>query len=147
LNLTIHPLEPNSKSRIGYYPKHGLLFLGVRFEGEAIYPAQQVIARFEAKVEEILKPNSGNSLFKTLQKLTNLVNGWGHCYRDMRVTQTYQRLDQFIKVAVERYLKNLGIHLSGGNKRRQLKLLGIPSLTSMVSHSTKVQVTASPKVD
>ena len=138
LGLAIHPLEPKSKSRVGYYPKDGLMFLGVRFEGCDVYPTNQVIDRFQTKVRDILKRNSGDSLFKTLQRLTNLVNGWGHCYRDMRVTQTYQRLDQFLKGAVEQYLKNLGIHLSGENRRRQLKLLGIPSLVAMVEHSAAV---------
>jgi RNA-directed DNA polymerase len=138
LHLSIHPLDvPGSKSKIGFYPKDGLTFLGIRFEGAAIFPAQQAVMRFKTKVVDVLKPNTGDSLFKTLQKLTNLINGWGQSYKMMRVAKTYQDLDEFIKSSVEKYLSVSGIRLVGKNKRKQLKILGIPSLTSMVVHLEK----------
>lgn len=138
LNLKIHALDaPTSKSRIGDFSKHGLMFLGICFEGQAIFPASKVVTRFKSKVEELLKPVSGDSLFKTLQKLTNLINGWGKCYRSMRVFETYMRLDDFIKKAVEDYLSSVGVRLSGRNKRKHMRLLGIPSLAEMVEHTRK----------
>src|SRR5438874_6711890 len=73
LNLHIHALDvAGSKSKIGYFPKDGLLFLGIRFEGQQVFPASKAINRFESKVQEILDAKSGDSLFKTLQRLTNL---------------------------------------------------------------------------
>jgi RNA-directed DNA polymerase len=133
LSLHIHELDvPNSKSRIGYFPKHGLLFLGVRFEGKDVFPAKKAIERFEAKVQEILNPHSGDSLFKTLQRLTNLIQGWGKCYRNMRVLDIFQRQDQFVTDSVEAYLQALGVRLVGKKKRKHMKLLGVPSLTGMV---------------
>ena len=138
LNLGIHALDaPGSKSRIGNFSKEGLLFLGVRFEGQETFPASKVVNRFKGKVEEILKPASGDSLFRTLQKLTNLINGWGKCYRGMRVLDIYMLLDAFIKDSVQSYFKDLGIHLVGKHRRRHMKLLGIPSLTSMVQHTNR----------
>jgi hypothetical protein len=138
LNLKIHDIDaPDSKSRIGNFSKDGLLFLGVRFEGTEIFPAAKVVKRFKAKIEEVLKPNSGISLFKTLQTLTNLINGWGKCYKDMRVVQMYLTLDEFIKTAVESYLDKLGVRLVGKNKRKHMKLLGIPSLTAMVEFAKR----------
>lgn len=135
LNLRIHPLNaPDSKSRIGNFSKDGLLFLGIRFEGSAIFPSKKVVSRFKSKVEEVLKPASGDSLFKTLQKLTNLINGWGKCYRAMRVTEVYLRLDAFIKESVEAYLASVGIQLRGKDKRKHMRLLGIPSLAGMIEH-------------
>jgi RNA-directed DNA polymerase len=135
LNLRIHPLDaPDSKSRIGNFSKDGLLFLGIRFEGQAIFPAKKVVSRFEGKVGEVLKPESGDSLFKTLQKLTNLINGWGKCYKAMRVMDVYLRLDAFIKKSVENYLASVGIQLKGRDRRKHMKLLGIPSLVGMVDH-------------
>ena len=122
LNLEIHALEaPDSKSRIGNFSKDGLMFLGVRFEGKEIFPASKVVKRFKAKIEEVLKPGSGDSLFKTLQKLTNLIYGWGKCYRTMRVLDIYLRLDEYIKGSVEAYLKNLGVRLIGKKKRRHME--------------------------
>jgi RNA-directed DNA polymerase len=143
LNLEIHALDaPDSKSRVGNFSKDGLMFLGVRFEGQDIFPAKKAVERFKDKVEEVLKPASGDSLFKTLQRLTNLVNGWGKCYRTMRVVDMYLRLDEFIKSRVEAYLRNLGVQLVGKNKRKHMKLLGIPSLTAMVEYTKKVSPSA-----
>ena len=58
LNLEIHALDaPDSKSRIGNFSKHGLMFLGVMFEGKEIFPASKVVKRFKSKVEEDLEAN------------------------------------------------------------------------------------------
>jgi RNA-directed DNA polymerase len=136
LNLRIHDLGlPDSKSRIGYFPKDGLTFLGVRFEGREIFPTSKVVQRFKLKVEEVLKPESGLSLFKTLQRLRNLIDGWGKCYRAMRVYKLYLELDVFIKTSLEQYLEHLGIRLIGTKKGKQMKLLGVPSLVAMVEFS------------
>lgn len=149
LNLEIHTLDaPDSKSRIGNFPKDGLMFLGINFEGRETFPASKVVKRFKSKVEEVLNPASGDSLFKTLQKLTNLINGWGKCYRTMRVVDIYLRLDEFIKDSVESYLKSAGIRLLGKKKGKHMKFLGIPSLTAMVEYTKRsperLSGTASP---
>jgi RNA-directed DNA polymerase len=143
LNLEIHTLDtPDSKSRIGNFAKDGLLFLGVRFEGQDVFPAKKAVHRFKNKVEEVLKPERGDNLFETLQKLKNLINGWGKCYRDMRVVQIYLGLDEFIKSSVELYLGKVGVRLIGNNKRRHMKLLGIPSLTAMVEYGNRPSAAA-----
>jgi RNA-directed DNA polymerase len=135
LGLKIHDLEaPDSKSKIGNFGKDHLIFLGVRFEGQEVIPSDKVIKRFKGKVSEVLQPASGNSLFKTLQRLTNLINGWGKCYKMMRVLPIYLELDEFIKSSVEQYLSQVGIQLTGKNKRKHMKLLGIPSLAGMVEY-------------
>jgi hypothetical protein len=138
LNLDIHALDlPDSKSRIGNFSKEGLLFLGVRFEGREVFPAKKAVQRFKSKVEEILKPESGDSLFKTLQKLTNLINGWGKCYKHMRILEIYLSVDEFIKSTVETYLENAGVIMSGKNKRRHIEDLGNHSLTGMPAYATR----------
>jgi RNA-directed DNA polymerase len=143
LNLQIHELEaPNSKTRIGNFSKDGLSFLGVRFEGPHTFPTKKSITRFEKKVEEVLKPETGESLFKTLQKLANLINGWGKCYRSMRVLEIYLRLDDFIKRRVEDYLDREGVRLLGKKRGRQMKFLGVPSLTAMIQHSPRAKATS-----
>jgi hypothetical protein len=93
-----------------------------------------VVERFKSKVGEVLKPSSGDSLFKTLGRMTNLIIGWGKCYRSMRVQETYLRLDEFIKASVESYLKDAGIRLLGKKKGKHMRFLGIRSLASMVEH-------------
>lgn len=139
LNLGIHPIgAPDSKSRIGKFSKDGLVFLGIRFEGGVVYPTSKVVEGFKQKVEDVLRPASGDSLFKTLQGLANLINGWGKCYKAMRVFEMYIDLDKHIKMSVEAYLKTVGVHLHGNNKRKHMKLLGVPSLVRMVEHSRKV---------
>lgn len=136
LGLEIHALdEPNTKSRFGYFTKNGLDFLGIRFEGQITYPLSKVRTRFEAKVSEVLKPSSGNSLARTLQSLANLIKGWGMGYRHMRVVKMYGELDLFVKGEVTNYLQRSGIQLSGKKRSKQMKFLGVPSLSAMVLHS------------
>jgi hypothetical protein len=55
----------------------------------------------------------------------------------MRVYDIYLRLDSEIKTSVETYLKDLGVQLIGGNKRKHMKLLGVPSLIAMVEYRKK----------
>ena len=141
LNLRIHTFEAaGSKSRIGDFSKDGLLFLGICFEGKQTFPSGKAVDRFKAKIDEVLSHKSGDSLFKTLQRLANLINGWGKCYRRMRVNGIYLSLDNFIKTRVRTYLDQMGVRLLGKNPRRQMKFLGIPSLSAMVEHSTDPSV-------
>ena len=138
LGLRIHALdEPKSKSRFGYFSKDGLNFVGVRFEGSITTPDPKVIPRFKEKVSLVLKPHSGDSLAKTLQSLKNLITGWGNGYKAMRVQQTYLELDTYIKQEVARYLQASGIRLEGRDRRKQMRFLGIPSLSAMVEHTAK----------
>lgn len=145
LGLEIHALDaPNTKSRFGYFNKDGLAFLGVRFEGQITYPQSKVVDRFKTKLHEILKPGSGDSLSKTLQKLSNLICGWGNGYKEMKVNNIYINLDAYIKAQVENYLKSAGVYLKGRNRRSQMKFLGIPSLSAMVAHTTNTEHLKSP---
>lgn len=138
LGLRIHALEePNSKSRFGYFTKHGLNFVGVRFEGSVTTPDPKVIPRFKEKISLVLKPHSGDSLAKTLQSLKNLINGWGQGYKSMRVQKTFLELDQYIKQSVVHYLRASGIRLEGRDRGKQMRFLGVPSLSKMVEHTTK----------
>ena len=136
LGLKIHALgEPKSKSRFGYFSKEGLNFVGVRFEGSITSPDPKAIPRFKEKVSLILKPHSGASFAKTLQSLTNLIVGWGNGYKAMRVQQIYLDLDEYIKNAVYCYLQASGIKLEGRDRRKQMRFLGVPSLSAMVEHT------------
>jgi len=138
LGLEIHRLDvPDTKSRFGYFPKEGLNFLGLRFEGQGTFPTSKAVKKFEAKVAEILKSGTGDSLFKTLQKLTNLINGWGNCYKAMKVYDIYLREDNFIKARVQSYLESSGVRLVGKNRRKQMRFLGVPSLVAMTQHAEK----------
>ena len=138
LGLDIHELNiAGSKSRIGYYPKDGLIFLGIRFEGKEIFPSGKAVKRFKSKIADILKPNSGATLFKTLQTLANIITGWGKCYRSMKVENQYLELDEYVKSAVQTYLEKMGVRLVGKNRRKQLKFLGVPSLTAMLDRKKR----------
>ncbi len=135
LGLSVPPSQPleASKTRFGYFTKDGLDFLGIRFEGEVTYPQAKVVKRFRDKVIEILNPHSGVNLFNTLQKLRNLIVGWGNSYSGMRVASMYRELDDYIMVSVQDYLSSSGIRLVGKRRGKQLRFLGIPSLTSLLT--------------
>ena len=74
---------------------------------------------------------------ETLQSLRNLITGWGNGYKAMRVEKTFAELDSFVKKEVARYLEASGIKLEGRNSRKQMKFLGVPSLSAMVEHTAK----------
>ena len=146
LGLQIHALEePNSKSRFGYFRKDGLNFVGVRFEGGFTTPDPKVIPRFKQKVSLVLKPYSGDSLAKTLQSLKNLITGWGNGYKAMRVQKTFLDLDAYIKQEVARYLQASGIKLEGRDRGKQMRFLGVPSLSAMVEHQHKLSPPKKPE--
>ncbi len=119
------------------YSKEGLNFVGVRFEGSVTIPDPKVIPRFKEKVSLVLKPHSGESLVKTLQSLKNLITGWGNGYKAMRVQRTYLELDDYIRQEVSHYLQASGIKLVGRDRKKQMRFLGVPSLSAMVEHTTK----------
>jgi len=134
LKLEIHPLG-SDKTRIGNFSKEGLGFLGLHLQGKQAIPAKKSRERFELKIRAILKAHSGVNLSDTLQKLKNTIHSWGRYYRSMDVTEIFLALDKFIELSVQAYLKDLDIILKGRNRRKQLKFLGIPSLSRMVDHS------------
>ncbi|MEG9432470.1 reverse transcriptase domain-containing protein [Terriglobus sp. ADX1] len=135
LGLSIHDIElPASKTRLGNFRKDGLAFLGVRFEGKNVYPDTKVVKRFKEKVSASLHSSQEKTLPRIFQGLSNLIVGWGRGYQEMKVTELYRDLDAYIKVEVIRYLNTSGIQLRGRNIRKQLKFLGIPSLSAMVVH-------------
>jgi RNA-directed DNA polymerase len=134
LGLQIHSLG-SSKTRIGNFPKDGLDFLGLHFEGKDVFPAEKSRGRFKTKILETLRPHTGVNLLKTLQKLKNLIIGWGKYYRCMRVAEIFGALDKFIQNSVRTYLKESGIILIDRKWPRQRKFLGIPSLTAMLERA------------
>jgi RNA-directed DNA polymerase len=129
LGLKIHPLG-SAKTTIGEFSK-GLNFLGLHFMDGQVFPAEKSKNRFRAKIEETLKPHSGVSLPRTLQKLSNLIRGWGKYYSGMQVGKSYPALDEFIRESVRTYLKRSKVILVDRKWPRQRKFLGIPSLTAM----------------
>jgi len=134
LGLEIHPLG-SSKTRIGNFSKNGLDFLGLHFEGKEVFPAEKARERFKAKIVETLRPHTGVNLLKTLQRLRNLIFGWGKYYRCMRVVEIFGALDKFVQNSVRVYLKESGIILIDRKWQRQRKFLGIPSLAAMIERS------------
>jgi RNA-directed DNA polymerase len=109
LGLQIHSLG-SSKTRIGNFPKDGLDFLGLHFEGKDVFPAEKSRGRFKTKILETLRPHTGVNLLKTLQKLKNLIIGWGKyyqcaCGRDFRGTrQIHPELGTHLPQGVGHYL-------------------------------------------
>ena len=147
LGLEIHRIdEPKSKSRFGYFPKDGLSFLGIRFEGKKTYPEGKVVNRLEDKLVELLKPTSGRSFTSTMQGLSNLLTSWGRGYQDMEVMKIFLRVDDFVKDQVAQYLRRSGIVLSKGNRGKQMRFLGVPSLVAMAEHANqKANAASKPK--
>ncbi|HKH99861.1 MAG TPA: reverse transcriptase domain-containing protein [Candidatus Sulfotelmatobacter sp.] len=133
LKLRIHTLgEKDSKTRIVEFSR-GLKFLGVMFKGGTIAPAESVVNKFKQKIHDRLNPVHAMSLLETLVGLRNTINGWGQCYREFDVRQLYLDLDGYIRKEVSEYMHSneFLLHRSTAS-RKQMRLLGIPELSSQL---------------
>jgi hypothetical protein len=57
----------------------------------------------------------------------------------MRVAGLYTELDVFVKTEVVKYLQHSGIHLGTRIRGKQMRFLGVPSLTAMMAHEEKTK--------
>ena len=53
LDLEIHPLEDNDKTKIIDLSKSSIDFLSITFDGKSFYPSRDNVNRFKAKVRDI----------------------------------------------------------------------------------------------
>ncbi|MBI4443187.1 MAG: hypothetical protein HY649_07410 [Acidobacteria bacterium] len=137
LKLKLHPLEegPGSKTKITLFSK-GFTFLGIRFEGQKVFPSSKAIGKFRTKIEGITDARQGQNLLNTLNKLRNLLLGWGNAYHSYDTATLFQELDSFVRQSVSSYLQKNGF-LSSGHilGKHQSRILGLPSLVALRPNS------------
>ncbi|MGA8142532.1 MAG: reverse transcriptase domain-containing protein [Candidatus Acidiferrales bacterium] len=129
LGLKIHHLgEPSKKTSIFHFSR-GFTFLGIEFRGDKLIPAPKAVERFKARINDILRTEGDNTVLRALVALRNTVLGWGDSFRQYDSTETFQKMDEYIREALTLYLRGrsfVGSNISLSNK--DVRFIGIPSL-------------------
>jgi len=135
LGLEIHHLgEAGNKTRIFPF-SHGFTFLGIEFRGDKVIPSRKAVDRFRSRITDILDTGCEDSLLRALFKLRNTVIGWGEACRPYHSTEIFQELDEYIRVALTRYLRARGFFTRADDlSRKEVRSIGIPSLTKFKQH-------------
>jgi len=150
LQLKLHPLEIQGKTRIVDPRQHDFIFLSVRFDGsyfrinpkkvKILFEKIQCLASKEGR--QSLYPDEQIGLFQALTKLKNLMEGWVAAYYFLDCDRQISEVDKYINIVLVQMFKDFGltlkrsdleeISLSGHRRKRwaltqkQRKAIGIP---------------------
>ncbi|GAA4317613.1 group II intron reverse transcriptase/maturase [Mucilaginibacter gynuensis] len=119
LNLKLHPLGADSKTRIVDPRQHEFSFLSVRFDGEKFTIHPQKLKEFFLKLKCLvskqsrseLYPNEEIGLFQALTKLKNLTDGWIAAYYFLDCDRQIDELDKFINILLVQIFEDFGLSL------------------------------------
>ncbi|MCP1301200.1 reverse transcriptase domain-containing protein [Chryseobacterium sp. S0630] len=96
LNLEIHSLEKNDKTKITDISKDGFTFLSVTFDGKSLYPSIDNFKKLEDKIWELNKGKIELNLFNFLEKIKNKQDGWVSAFIYTDLNRYSARLDNII---------------------------------------------------
>jgi RNA-directed DNA polymerase len=137
LRLQLHSIGgEGSKTKITLYSK-GFMFLGLHFQGGLVSPSSKAVNRFRENISNIADVRHGFNLLATLETLKLVVDGWGHAYMAYDSLPTFRLLDQHLRNEVSNYLREHKFLLpnSCSISRKQMSLLGLPSLEAILQRS------------
>ncbi|AZA54763.1 reverse transcriptase domain-containing protein [Chryseobacterium sp. G0201] len=103
LDLEIHPLEKNDKTKITDISKDSFTFLSVTFDGNFLFPSYDNFKKLENKIWELTKGQIELNLFDFLKKLKNRHEGWISAFIYTDLNRYSERLDYIINRAL--YIK------------------------------------------
>ncbi len=135
LGLEIHHVgEAGNKTRIFPF-SHGFTFLGIEFRGDKAIPSQKAVDRFKSRIDEIVDTKGEDDLLRALSKCRNTVIGWGEACRPYHSTEMFQELDEYIRLALTRYLRARGFFTRADElSKKEVRSIGIPALTKFKQH-------------
>ncbi|QBJ85091.1 hypothetical protein DDI74_01945 [Chryseobacterium gleum] len=96
LNLEIHSLEKNDKTKITDISKDGFTFLSVTFDGKSLYPSIDNFKKLEDKIWELNKGKIELNLLDFLEKIKNKQDGWISAFIYTDLDRYSIRLDNLI---------------------------------------------------
>ncbi|MEK6511822.1 reverse transcriptase domain-containing protein [Myroides odoratimimus] len=96
LDLEIHPLEKNEKTRITNIKEDTVTFLSVTFDGIYLYPSQENFEKLQDKIWELTKGKIELNLFDFIYKLNNKFDGWISAFIYTDLSRYYEELDSTI---------------------------------------------------
>jgi RNA-directed DNA polymerase len=161
LNLKLHPLQKQGKTRIVDPRQHEFTFLSVRFDGEYFRINKKKVDMLYEKISCLtskegrqgLYPNEPIGLFQALIKLKNMIEGWIAAYYFLDCDKQIQELDNYINVILVQMFNDFELTLKRtdleeislhGQRRkrlalsaRQRKAIGIPLCIDTLTKARK----------
>jgi len=97
-----------SAPKTGIYHRYqqGFEFLGYRVIGDSTLPTHENAERFVAQVQTYAERARVRSLSKAVRGLNRRIHWFGHQYKQGRVKQLYDELDEKVRAALRAHLKN-----------------------------------------
>ena len=96
LNLKIHPLEENEKTKIIDLNSETFDFLSITFDGKSFYPSVNNISRFKSKIRDICNGKITHNTFTLLKKVTSVFDGWVSAFYYTEVEKFSEDIDIYI---------------------------------------------------
>jgi retron-type reverse transcriptase len=128
LGLKIHDL--NSQKTV-IQETDDITFLGIRLKSGGFYPSDEA---FTKVINKLTKYPRYKSLFKNIQSLKMLTESWASTYYFCsNDTESYDRANQALSLAVERSLKKARLIMAVKMRSRELRRLGIYQFDNAVS--------------
>lgn len=112
LDLKIHPLEENAKTKITDINKEGVTFLSVTFDGKCLFPSVENFKRLKNKLWELNKGHVQLNLLDYLTKLKNKHEGWISAFIFTDLSRYTEELDFVINRIIYMRLNEIDWKLS-----------------------------------
>lgn len=108
LNLEIHELSENSKTRIIDPTSDTFSFLSISFDGKMLFPSIEIKNKFIDTIFSLCSANNKSNILKTLVKIKNSHEGWISNFIFCDVKRYFTEIDMAINIAVYDLLKKCG---------------------------------------
>ncbi|WP_347217553.1 reverse transcriptase domain-containing protein [Chryseobacterium sp.] len=112
LNLQIHSLEKNDKTKITDISKDSFTFLSVTFDGKLLYPSADNFEKLKNKIWELKEDKIKLNLFEFLEKLKNKHEGWISAFIYTDLNRYSEELDYLINRIIYIKLEKIGWKLN-----------------------------------
>ncbi len=136
------PKKDSSKAQKGLLEKKGFNFLGCTIGASFIHPNRKARTEIKNKISDVLRGNAralnrvessswikDYSLIHTLQKVNNILMGWGNQYSFCNATVLFKdidrEIDKFIREYISKYSKSREKFKKDGSSDSGRKLLGV----------------------
>ena len=96
LDLKIHPLEENDKTKIVDLTKSKVDYHSITFDGKIFYPSTDNINRFKSKIRDICNGKVDYSVLSLLKKVSNVYDGWVSAFYYTHVERYSEEIDSYL---------------------------------------------------
>jgi len=96
LDLKVHPLAENGKTKIVDLSKSTFNFLSITFDGTSFYPSIDNVDRLKSKIRDICNGKIDYNVLTLLKKVFNTFDGWVSAFYYTEVERYSEEIDYYI---------------------------------------------------